>query len=1253
VTLALSRSVRRRAALALALVPALVSAADDPAVFRPKLKAPESVEPFLKQLEPGNDSFPEERTAHELQLRLAELGDRLKRSPEEAAGIADWLLAPAFRGAALRPAEEQAASADRALEVHRASRSATGGTLDARAFARELQALLGEFQAVGVAEFLITSIESEPAQGLATTEVRYDLVGPGRQAWRVEALGSWRIRWRRERDAWRATEWSASEQLRSRAPAPVFAEVTQAALGGNESFRRQLSADFDSWVATIDSVLARDSNGHHGVSVGDADGDGQDDLYVAQPGGLPNRLYRAKGDGTFEDVTERAGLGVLDDTAASLFADVDNDGDEDLVLVTATQPLLFLNDGQGRFTRVPDAFRFERPLAGSLMSMAMADYDRDGFLDLYLCVYSYSYGAGEDKMGTPMPYHDARSGPPAVLFRNDGHGRFVETTREAGLEAGNDRYHFAAAWGDYDGDGWPDLLVANDFGTKNLYHNLGRRDGKVTFEDVAAKAGVLDYGAGMSAAFLDFDNDGRLDIYTGNMWSDNGLRVTALAAFMKDASEEVRALYRRHARGNSLFRNTGDGRFEEVTLAARAAFGRWAWSSDAIDFDGDGFEDLYVVNGMLTRATGDEDLDGFFWRQVVARSPLTRVTGTPYDDAWRAMNQRLTTSSIASHQRNVLLRNDGRGGFDEVSGTAGLDLDQDGRSFGVLDLDGDLDPDLVLMAARQVPQLRVFRNDYAGRHAALALRLRGTASNRDAVGARVSVETDRMLRMKQVQAGSGFLSQHSKELLFGLGQSRKIMKLVVDWPSGKTQVFTDVPLDRRLRLSEGGELGAEPLRVGPAMAVDAAPAPRATLPGDTWLYEPVPAPGFSLPDLRGETRSLAALAGRPAVLLAWSARAQQSLAALQALAAGSGPLATAGVGAVALAIDAPAELPQVRAAASHAGSLPVVLASPEVALSYAILNRHLFMNRQDLRLPTAFLLDGEGRVVKAYRDRLDVSAIARDASGIEVGAAQRLARALPFAGRLYSPPGRRNYLPYGHELLDQGLDAGALAAFERAAQSDPNSSTLYRLGTLLMKSGQTEKARAALERALAKQPDLAEASNDLGTLLAQSGDLPAAIERFRAALRTAPDYPDALNNLGYSLLLLGRESEARELYEKALALQADFPEALNNLGLILGRRGELAAAEERFRQALEKRPDYGEAANNLALVLVARGDPAEAVRLLEGFLAKAPSIENAYITLAKIHLAAERRTEAVSVLERLLQRNPQNALAREILDSIR
>ena len=407
--------------------------------------------------------------------------------------------------------------------------------------------------------------------------------------------------WRRGASGWRVVEWTAESLLTSRARTPVFTEVTEAALGSNDSFRRQLTTGLDAWMATFDSVLTRDSNGHHGVSVGDADGDGLDDVYVAQPSGLPNRLYRARGDGTFEDVTERAGLNVLDDTAQSLFADVDNDGDQDLVLATGTQPLLFINDGKGRFAFVQDAFRFRQPLQGVLTSITMADYDRDGFLDLYLCVYSYFFGAGEDKAGTPAPYYDARNGPPGVLFRNDGQGHFVDATQASGLDAGNDRYHFAAAWADYDNDGWPDLLVANDFGTKNLYHNRGLRDGRVTFEDVAAEAGVLDHGAGMSAAFFDYDNDGLLDIYTGNMWSDVGLRVTSAPGFMPDAPPDVRALYRRHVRGNSLFRNRGDGRFEDKTLDARAEMGRWAWSSDALDFDNDGWEDLYVVNGMLTR----------------------------------------------------------------------------------------------------------------------------------------------------------------------------------------------------------------------------------------------------------------------------------------------------------------------------------------------------------------------------------------------------------------------------------------------------------------------------------------------------------------------------------------------------------------------------------------------------------------------------------------------------------------------------
>jgi Tfp pilus assembly protein PilF/peroxiredoxin len=748
---------------------------------------------------------------------------------------------------------------------------------------------------------------------------------------------------------------------------------------------------------------------------------------------------------------------------------------------------------------------------------------------------------------------------------------------------------------------------------------------------------------------------------------------------MADAPPDVRALYRRHARGNSLFRNRGDGKFEEKTLDTRVEMGRWAWSSDVLDFDSDGWEDIYVVNGMLTRSGLGEapaararasgggapralkedarssllelkdgnDLEGFFWRQVVARSPLTRIKDTPYDDAWRAINQLLIHGSIASRQRNVFLRNDGQGGFDDVSGSVGLDLDQDGRSFSVLDIDRDGDPDLVVMAARQAPQLRVFRNDFAPRGASLAIKLVGAASNRDAIGARVTIETDRLRRTRVVQAGSGFLSQHSKELLFGLGQSNRVVKLTVEWPSGASQAFTEVSLNGRLRLVEGGTLETEKFAPAPALDDSPARAQAVAPPSATWFYEPFPAPEFSLPDVAGETRSVAALRGRPAVLLFWSSSDPGARTALEALSRGREALTEAGVAALAVALDAPADLPRVRTAAPT--SVPTVLASPEMALSYVLLNRHLYMNRQDLRLPAALLLDAAGRVVRSYRNTVDVSLILRDAAGIEASAPERLARAVPFAGTFYSQPGRRNYLPYGRELLDQGLEAAAVVAFDRAAQANPSGATLYRLGTLLAKTGETERAQASFERALALQPDLAEANNDLGALLAQAGDLQAAIERFRAALASTPEYPDALNNLGYALLLTGHDAEARALYEKALALQPDFPEALNNLGLLLGRAGEMDRAERLFHDALARRDDYGEAANNLALVLVARGQTKEAIGLLESFLVKAPQYESAYVTLAKIHFNADRPREGIAVLGRLLQRNPKHPVALELL----
>jgi Tfp pilus assembly protein PilF/peroxiredoxin len=1224
--------------------------------YHPKYRVPPSLESVLRHLEPGHDAFPEEKTAEELAGRLGRLSALLREGPAHVAEIAE-LFTPDFRGGRLTPSDEVSLGNSPQLEVYRARTMASDARLDRAAFGTEMAALLAGMDVVRVAELLITGIEVEPgANGLVRTAVRFDLAGSA-GAGRAERIGRWQMRWRRGADGvWRVAEWIAREHLRSRAPAPIFDEVTQVAFGNNDSFRRQLVPGLDYWAANLDAVFAPRGMGHHGVSVGDFDGDGLDDMYVSQPEGLPNRLFRNKGDGTFEDVTEAAGVGVLDRTSAALFADVDNDGDQDLILLTRSGPLLFVNDGKGRFTRDPDAFQFKKPLQGTLTSGAMADYDRDGFLDLYLCTYGYFIGVSEDKAGPPAPYHDAHNGSPKVLLRNDGHGRFVDVTEEVGLDQNNDGFSFAAAWADYDEDGWPDLLVANDFGRKNLYHNDGPVNGKIRFRDVAKAAGVEDYGAGMSAAFVDYDNDGHLDIYTGNMWTAAGQRVTAEPGFMPDASPDIHQIYRRHVRGNSLFRNRGDGTFEDVTLAAHAEFGRWAWSSDAFDFDNDGGDDLYVVNGMFTRDPGEEsvDVDSFFWRQVVANSPLVRTPGTLYDDGWRATNRLLVSNGAqAQHERNVLLRNDGKGGFEEVSGTAGLDLDQDGRAYAVFDYDGDGDPDLVLMAPRSSPQLRLFRNDYAEANASLAIRLVGTRSNRDGVGARVTLKAGQLRRTKLVQIGSGFLSQHSKELLFGLGKSEGEAEASIVWPSGLKQTVSGLPLNRRVWIEEGkGAVRTEPFhaRSVPSVGTDAviAAAPSVAPSRGTWLYEPFPAPDFSLKDLAGQEHSLSSLADHPVVLLFWATAAPASRTALEELARGRQALGAAGATTLAVAVDPAGDEPKVRAA-SQGLAVPVMIAGEEVAGTYAILSRYLFDRREDLRLPTVLLLNGRGEIAKVYREGIAAARIAEDVARLDAPDADRLARAVPFVGTFLFRPAERNYFQYGLDLSEQGFDAPALAVFERVAKRDPAAITFYNLGTLYMKRGQPVVAKGAFERALEMKPDYADASNSLGALLAQSGEVPAAIERFRAALEVRPDFPDALNNLGFALFQTGQADEAFALYEKALKLQPGFPEALNNIGIFFGRKGDLETAQRYFQQAVDSRPRYGEAGNNLALVLAARGDAGAAIGVLQKLLQEEPAFEMTYVTLARIYLKSGQRREGIQVLERLLQRNPKNPLGLELL----
>ncbi len=249
-------------------------------------------------------------------------------------------------------------------------------------------------------------------------------------------------------------------------------------------------------------------------------------------------------------------------------------------------------------------------------------------------------------------------------------------TEQSGLDKNNTRFSFCCAWGDYNGDDWPDLYVVNDFGRKNLYRNNG--DG--TFTDVAKEAGVEDVGAGMSGGMGRFDNDGRDDLYVANMWTAAGLRVSEQEIFQKGAAAEARALYHQHAMGNSLFHNRGD-QFADTGMRSGTTMGRWAWSSDNWDFNHDGFADIYIANGMITGRTR-EDLNSFFWRQVVANSPNVSRPNHEYEQAWNAINDLIRSDwTWSGFERNVFYLNNGDGTFSDVSGILDLDFLEDGRTF--------------------------------------------------------------------------------------------------------------------------------------------------------------------------------------------------------------------------------------------------------------------------------------------------------------------------------------------------------------------------------------------------------------------------------------------------------------------------------------------------------------------------------------------------------------------------------------------
>ena len=385
------------------------------------------------------------------------------------------------------------------------------------------------------------------------------------------------------------------EEVLTRAPhGHLFSDCSQAVLGHNEFVLEQFSRGVNHWKFRLQDELKLSAYGHHGLVLADVNGDGLDDVYVSQATGHPNRLFLQQSDGTATDVSASAGVDWLDRSFGALLVDIDNDGDQDLAIVMEATLMLMANDGTGTFSeRAVVRVYSEDPY-----SLAAADYDNDGDVDLYLANYgSRPLSADSSVPGyePPFPFHDANNGSANQLLRNDGDWRFTNITKKCGLDANNRRWSLAVSWEDYDNDGDQDLYIANDFGRNNLYRNDGGH-----FVDVAASAGVEDIAAGMSVSWADYNNDGWMDLYISNMFSSAGERIAYQRQFHLGADDAVRQLFQRHARGNTLFENAGNGTFHDVSVEQAVTMGRWAWGSTFFDLNNDGREDLLVANGFVT-----------------------------------------------------------------------------------------------------------------------------------------------------------------------------------------------------------------------------------------------------------------------------------------------------------------------------------------------------------------------------------------------------------------------------------------------------------------------------------------------------------------------------------------------------------------------------------------------------------------------------------------------------------------------------
>jgi hypothetical protein len=545
----------------------------------------------------------------------------------------------------------------------------------------------------------------------------------------------------------------AAAQKRS-APAPIFVDVTRSA-----------GIDFHLTCGGRDKLYIMEAM-CGGVAVLDYDSDGWPDIFLVNGSTLedlesgkspPSKLYHNNHDGTFTDVSEKAGLAHRGWCFGAAVGDYDNDGWDDLYITCLTGSFLYKNNGDGTFRDVTAQSGAGNPGRWGT-SAAFADYDRDGYLDLYVANYVDLDLNNLPKFGS-TPFCQYRGipvscGPRGLagsrdrLYHNNGDGTFTDVTDKMAIDPGS-YYGLGVIWADYDGDGWPDIYVANDSTPSLLYHN---DEGK-SFTESALAAGVAFSNdgreqAGMGVDFGDYDNDGRPDLVKTNFSDDT----------------------------NNLYHNGGDGTFDD--RAGPAGFAAvsipfLAFGVRMFDFDNDGWKDILVADGHVNPQV-DEHAFG-----------------------------------VTYAQRALLFHNLRNGSFEEVGLRAGPALAERRVSRGLavadFDNDGALDVLVTNLGASPVLLRNVAKSRGLPAQAGhwLRLKLIGTKSNRDAFGARVEILAGGLRQVDEVRANSSYLSASDSRLHFGLGAATRADQIVVRWPSGLVEKLGAAPAGREVVIREG------------------------------------------------------------------------------------------------------------------------------------------------------------------------------------------------------------------------------------------------------------------------------------------------------------------------------------------------------------------------------------------------------------------------------------------------------------------